>query len=148
VDLGAIRAQTFELTVDRSQVQHFWDRHPTRVAIDSDGIRIDYGPSKSRVLRWEDPRLQFALLDYREAPHNRPPWVRFPKQFEFRFRPELGVSSFAIPEPVYRALAAAAQSAGLALGPSATGGGIPAGTKILHYARRRLRWWSRVRGNP
>jgi hypothetical protein len=141
---SAIRPQTFELAADGSAAHRFWKRYPTRLVIDSSGIRVDYGPSKSRILRWDEPKLQFALLDFREVPHNRPPWVRHPKRFEFRYRPELGIAAFAIPEQVYQALSAAAQSAGLILGPSVTGGGIPAGTKVYHYARKPPRWWSRV----
>jgi len=133
---------TFELAPDSSADQHFWKRLPTRLTIDESEIRIDYGPTKARVLRWDEPKLQFALLDYREASHNRPPWVRRPKKFEFRYRPELNFSAFAIPEEAYHALTAAAHSTGLILGPSVVGGGIPAGTKVRHYARRPPRWWS------
>jgi len=149
VNPSAIGPQTFELATDGSTGRHFWHRLPTRLTIDGNGIRIDYSPSKSRILRWDDPKLQYALLDFREAPHNRPPWVRHPKQLEFRYRPEFVISAFAIPEEVYQALSAAARSAGLILGPSVTGGGIPAGTKVHHYARKPPRWWSRIeRGAP
>jgi len=144
VNPSPIRLQTFELATKSSTGQHFWNRLPTRLTIDRDGIRIEYSPSKSRVLRWDDPKLQFALLDFREAPHNRPPWVRHAKQLEFRYRPEFVMSSFAIPEEVFQALSAAARSAGLILGPSVTGGGIPAGTTVRHYARTPPRWWSRI----
>jgi hypothetical protein len=142
----AIHSETFVLATDPAEPHHFWTRRPTRLSIDASGVRVDYGPSKSRILSWDDPGLQFALLDYREAPRNRPPWVRRPKQFEFRFRPELGTSGFAIPERAYRALSAAAPAAGLLLGPAITGGGIPAGTKVHIYARRPRRWWSRAQG--
>jgi len=142
VNTGPASPQSFELGAGATVRQHVWRRNATRVTLDREGIRVDYGPSASRVLRWDDPKLQFALLDFREAEHNQPPWVRRPKQFEFRFRPELGMSGFAIPEVLFRALMAAAGSAGLLLGPGMTGGGIPAGTKVYHYARRRPRWWS------
>jgi hypothetical protein len=112
------------------------------------GIRVDYGPARFRVLRWDNPRLQFALLDFRESARNRPPWVRRPKRFEFRFRPELGTSAFAISEEAFQALSDAARSVGLLLGPSVVGAGIPSGTKVSHYARKPLRWWSRVKGEP
>jgi len=141
----AIRAQTFDLATGVPTGGRFWHRPPTRVALDSDGVRVDYGPSRSRFLRWDDPKLQFALLDFREASHNRPPWVRRPKRFEFRYRPELGTSAFAIPEEAFQAVSDAARSVGLIRGPSVVGGGIPAGTKVFHYARRPLRWWSRVK---
>ena len=148
VTSGPIRAQAFELALDDAVVRHFWSRVPSELTIDGSGIRIDYGPSKSRVLLWNSPKLQFALLDFRESIHNSPPWVRRPKRFEFRYRPELGLSAFPIPEEAYRALTDAARSAGLILGPSTVGAGIPAGTKVHHFARRPPRWWSRVKGGP
>jgi len=134
--------QTFELAADALVGQHFWRRSPTRLTIDSIGIRIDYGLSRSRVLRWESRRLQFALLDFRDSRRNHPPWVRHPKQFELRYRPELGLSAFAIPEEAFRKLNTAAEASGLIPGPSVTGGGIPACTKVLHYARKPPRWRS------
>jgi hypothetical protein len=145
---GSIKPQTFELSLDDRVVRHFWNRVPSRLTVDGSGIRIYYGPSKSRALLWNSPNLQFALLDFRESMHNRPPWVRRPKTFEFRYRPELGLSAVPIPEDAYRALAEAARSAGLIQGPSTVGGGIPAGTKVSHFARRPPRWWSRIKGGP
>ncbi len=142
----AIRPQSYDLVTAGSADRHFWHRPPTRLSLGPEGIRIDYGPTRSRVLRWDNPRFQFALLDFREAKHNRPPWVRHPKRFEFRYRPELGTSAFAISEEAFEVLSDAAHSVGLILGPSVVGAGIPAGTKVSHYARKPLRWWSRVKG--
>lgn len=65
--------QGFELAVDASVVQHFWRGRPTRLTMDTIGVRIDYGLSRSRVLRWDNHSLQFALLDFRDARRNHAP---------------------------------------------------------------------------
>jgi hypothetical protein len=141
-----IPPQTFDLASDGAPPGRFGSRRPRRISLDDEAIRIDYSPTRARILRWDDAKFQFALLDFRESVHNRPPWVRAPKQFEFRFRPEFGLSAFSIPEGAFVALSQAARSQGLKLGPSITGGGIPAGTRVYHFARRAPRWWLRVRG--
>ena len=142
---SAIPTAAFDLTTDAEVPQGRWHRHATRLRVDSVGIVIEYGPRRVRELPWDDPRTQFVLLDYRESPHNRPPWVRWVKEYEFRFRPEIGLSAFPIPEKAFDALASSARAAGLALGPAVTGGGIPAGTRVYHFARRPPRWWTRPR---
>ena len=41
---------------------------PTRVVVDSDGVRFDYASGASRQLRWNNPKFHLTLTDFRHAP--------------------------------------------------------------------------------
>jgi hypothetical protein len=117
----------------------FADEYATRLTVDQTGIRVDYGPKKSDLLQWDDPKFQFVLLDFRQVIQNHPVLDRNAPPFQFRYSPE--GKAFAIPEAAFDALNGIAQSAGLIRHPSQQGRTIPAGTKMFHWARSPVRWW-------
>jgi hypothetical protein len=61
-----MRSETFNLIPLAPPERHFWTSgFAERITIDQEGIRIDYANSKMRILRWDDPDLEFGLIDRR-----------------------------------------------------------------------------------
>jgi len=129
----SILPQTFDLVPSNPRL-HFWSHPPLSLTIDGTGIHVVYGPSKVAIVRWDDPDIQFALLDYRQAKEQYPRYVFTPTLFEFRFRPPSAYKVY-LPEEAFEALRAAAQAQGLDMVPGRPGRGLVAGTKVAFYGR-------------
>jgi hypothetical protein len=138
---GTITAGSFDLTPPGGSRQGFWGRfRATRVTIDDSGIRFDYGPSKSRKLSWNDPNLRFTLMDFREPVKTASAWTLPPgargMPFQFRFgHPYSGATP--ISEAAFSALTAAARSAGLVMVEGGNLRGVPSGSLVFVYGRKR-----------
>ena len=129
----SILPQTFDL-VSSNPRQHFWSHPPIRLTIDGTGIRVDFGPERSKTQRWDDPKFQFALLDYRVAMVQNPRFVFTPTLFEFRFDPPPPIR-FYLSEEAFQALSTVAEARGLIMVRGRPCGGLVAGTIIRMYGR-------------
>lgn len=113
----AIEPVSFQLSFDGGDEQHFWNRHATRIAIDNKGIRIEFGTTEPRILRWDDPDLRFDLYDF-SVPASRHSWDYYISA-KVRANPYLLYHTFGhaviVPQPVFQALRDAAKAANLVL---------------------------------
>ncbi len=134
--------QTFELAPDAGKVQSFLDRHATRLTIDPTAITVEFGPAKSRVLRWDDPSLAFVLIDLRRVTDPSSPFyskraAAWYAQQPYWFKLRGPGRAFVIPEAAYLALSAASQAAGLLVAKGAPGRRYYRGTDIYVYSRKK-----------
>ncbi len=103
----------------------------TRLTVDGAGIRLDFGRSRSRFRRWDDPDLSISLLDYRK-PARLSPGLGRPSPFQLRMG--TGSTSVWIPEEAFNAVQTTARSLGVPLTHGKSGGrGPPAGTEIYVF---------------
>jgi len=85
-----VREGVYDLSGIAPTEPHWWTRgFASRIVIDSDGARVEYTNSGTRALRWDDPTLEFFLVDYRQPVARNDRWATpgQAKRTPFRFTP-------------------------------------------------------------
>lgn len=107
-----VREGVFDLSSIAPHERHWWTRgFASRVLINGTGVTVEYSDSRSQSLRWDNPNLEFYLVDYRApvarndhwgtpAQAKRTPFSFFPGPFG---RPSTA-STVWITEEAYKAL--------------------------------------------
>ena len=120
---SAIGPQTFELATDGSIGRHFWNRLPTRLTIDGNGIRIDYGPWKSRIPPVGRSQAAVRAARLPRGTAQSPPLGTTPKTVGVPLPPGVRHICLCHTGGGLPSAFRCCPSAGLILGPSVTGGG-------------------------
>jgi len=82
---------------------------PTNLSVDAEGLRFDYGPSRTRRVQWSDPKLYFYAVDQGTFQHVPASPGADPPAFIV----EIGLGGFiAVPRSAFAALLDSARSAG------------------------------------
>lgn len=139
---SAIEPREWLLDTGPPRPRHFWSRdYLLRFALDGTGIRCDYAYLGSVQLRWDDPKLVFVLADY-SAPILRNSRQLFgdAKKKPFQFWCRYYNISASIPEEAFRAVGAAAISAGL-MTRLTSDSHVPEDTILTIYGRGNLSRW-------
>jgi hypothetical protein len=137
-----IETQEFLLASDPTTSQHFWNRHPTRIVLDRTGFRVEWGPTRSSTLRWDDPNLWFLLTDWREAVAHPQGWILggSVRQIPFELNIMPPGTIILIPAGAFLALTEAARSAGLLARDAKPSRHRPPNAHATVYSRRPTKW--------
>lgn len=150
-----VREGLFDLSSIAPPVRHWWTRgFASRILIDGTGVRVEYPDSKSQSLRWDDPNLEFYLVDRRApvarndhwatpAQAKRTPLSLFPGPFG---RPSRA-SPVWITEEAYKALYASGFAMRLHVN-NGMGRGYASDATITVFRRKPYTMWTVKELNP
>ena len=140
-----IETRVFDLGAVGPTERHVWDLgFAIRLTLDGTKIQVDLKEGKSRVLRWDDPELEFSIVDWRGPVARGDKW-KAPKQAfktPFALQPQPWNTVFDatfvwVPQEAAQALVDAATAAHLSVYEGGLPKGAPYDLEIGIFTRRK-----------